>query len=237
MITKNEKVQRVLGGSFFERVWLWMISKMQFLLLGAHKDKTDVTLLKKIRKERVSMLTAYESYTILSTARSVKDLSGDMAEVGVFAGASAKILCGLKGEKQLFLFDTFAGLPANATEDGNVHTEHRYTCSLESVQQYLDDYDNVHFFKGIFPDSANTDEAQEVLVDRKYCFVHFDVDLYEGTKACLEYYYPRMVPGGIMLSHDYSLLRGVKQAFDEFVSEIPEGLIEFPSTQCMIVKQ
>ena len=47
----------------------------------------------------------------------------------------------------------------------------------------------------------------------------------------------RMVSGGIMLSHDYSLLRGVKQAFDEFVTEIPEGLIEFPSTQCMIVKR
>jgi O-methyltransferase len=198
MITKNEKVQRVLGGSFFERTWLWIISKVQFLLLGAHKDKNDVTLLKQIRKERVSMLTAYESYTILSTARSVKDLAGDMAEVGVFKGASAKILCGLKGDKALFLFDTFAGLPANA---------------------------------------ANTDEAELILADRQYSFVHFDVDLYEGTKACLEYYYPRMVSGGIMLSHDYSLLRGVKQAFDEFVSEIPEGLIEFPSTQCMIVKR
>lgn len=237
MVTKNESLQRMVGGSFFERMWLWMVSKVQFLLLGAHKEKTDVKFLKKIRKQRRSLMTAYEAYTILTTSRSVLELEGDMAEVGVYAGASARILCELKGDKQLFLFDTFEGLPANTSQDGNVHTEHRYTCSLESVQKYLLDYDNVQFFKGIFPDSATTEEATEILADRTYCFVHFDVDLYEGTKACLEYYYPRMMSGGIMLSHDYSILRGVKQAFDEFVSEIPEGLVEFPSTQCMIVKR
>jgi len=53
---------------------------------------------------------------------------------------------------------------------------------------------------------------------------------------CLEYFYPRMIPGGIILSHDYSLLAGVKQAFEEFFEGKPEGLIEQPTTQCMIVK-
>ena len=46
-----------------------------------------------------------------------------------------------------------------------------------------------------------------------------------------------MVPGGIMLSHDYSLLTGVEQAIDEFLQDKPEELIEMPTTQCMIVKQ
>tara|TARA_B100000676_G_scaffold128587_1_gene127574 strand:+ start:1595 stop:2308 length:714 start_codon:yes stop_codon:yes gene_type:complete len=236
MVSKNETIQRMVGGSIFERMWFWVISKMQFILLRAHKDKEDVRLLKKIRKQRRSLLTAYEAYTILATSRSVLGLQGNIAEIGVYAGASAKILCELKGEKDLFLFDTFEGLPANSSEDGKVHTENRYACSLESVQSYLQEYDNVHYFKGIFPDSATTEQAEERLANEEFCFVHFDVDLYEGTKACLEYFYPRMVRGGIMLSHDYSMLRGVKQAFTEFVSEIPEGLVEFPSTQCMIVK-
>jgi hypothetical protein len=60
--------------------------------------------------------------------------------------------------------------------------------------------------------------------------------LYEGTRACLEFFYPRMIPGGIMLSHDYSILSGVRAAFEEFMSDKPEGLIELPTTQCMLTK-
>ena len=41
----------------------------------------------------------------------------------------------------------------------------------------------------------------------------------DGTKACLEYFYPKMIPGGIIISHDYSLLAGVEKASDS----IPTG--------------
>jgi hypothetical protein len=47
---------------------------------------------------------------------------------------------------------------------------------------------------------------------------------------------PRLVPGGILLSHDYSLLDGVRQAFAEFTADRREQVIELPMTQCMLVK-
>ena len=34
-----------------------------------------------------------------------------MAEVGVYQGVSAKLICEAKGDKELHLFDTFEGLP------------------------------------------------------------------------------------------------------------------------------
>ena len=46
-----------------------------------------------------------------------------------------------------------------------------------------------------------------------------------------------MTPGGAMLSHDYSILAGVRKAIDEFLDDKPEKPIEMPSTQCLIVKQ
>ena len=46
----------------------------------------------------------------------------------------------------------------------------------------------------------------------------------------------RMIPGGIMLSHDYGLLSGVEKAFQEFFADKPEGIIEQPTTQCMVIK-
>lgn len=40
-----------------------------------------------------------------------------------------------------------------------------------------------------------------------------------------------------MLSHDYSVLAGARRAFDEFMDGKPEGLIESPTTQCMLIKR
>ena len=60
--------------------------------------------------------------------------------------------------------------------------------------------------------------------------------MYEGTLACLEYFYPRMIPSGIMLSHDYGMLAGVEKAFEEFFADKPEEIIEQPTTQCVVIK-
>ena len=113
----------------------------------------------------------------------------------------------------------------------NIHRQGQYHCSLPEVQEFLKSYKNVHFHPGIFPKSSEGVEEQ------MYAFAHFDVDLYDGTKACLEYFYPRMTPGGIMLSHDYDILAGVSQAFHEFFADKPETIIEQPTTQCMVVKR
>jgi hypothetical protein len=150
--------------------------------------------------------------------------------VGVYQGASARLLCEAKGDQTLHLFDTFAGLPKSSEQDRNVHGEKQYACSLEAVQAYLGKQSHVYYHKGLFPDSAAD------LPETSFSFVHCDVDLYESTLACLKYFYPRMTKGGVILSHDYSILAGVKRAFAEFLADKPEAPIELPSTQCMLVK-
>ncbi len=230
-LAKNQRLQKLVGGSFLERGWLASLSKIQIFLLGKHKEAPDVRLVRQVRRERNSLLTAYELYHVLSLAKALGKRDGAMAEVGVFQGSSAKLMCEAKRpETVLHLFDTFEGLPKAAEQDGDVHRESQYTCSLESVQEYLRDYPNVHLHKGLFPDSAAHVE------DLAYSFVHLDVDLYESTKSGLEYFYPRMIPGGVILSHDYSLLAGVKQAFQEFAEDRDEAPIELCSTQCMLIK-
>ena len=61
-------------------------------------------------------------------------------------------------------------------------------------------------------------------------------DTYESTRSCLEFFYPRMNRGGIILSHDYINAAGVRKAFDEFFSDKSEPIIEMSGTQCLIVK-
>ncbi len=227
---KNRRFQR-LGGGALERMGLRLWSRLQFNALQGRKAPQVVSLLREIHREKRSLMSAFEQFLVYSLARAQHTLPGAMAEVGVYRGASAKLICETKGDKPLHLFDTFAGLPASSEEDRGVHRVGQYACSLEDVKAYLAKYENVHFHAGLFPDSTAG------VVEQQYCFAHFDVDLYAGTLACLNYFYPRMVRGGIMLSHDYGILAGVEQAFQEFFADKPEGIIEQPTTQCMVVKQ
>lgn len=230
MLAHNQRLQKFFGGGRMERMFLSAISGAQVFLLNQHKDRNVVRLIRQARRDRTSLLTAYEAYMVHSLTKAYHHLPGELAEVGVFQGASAKLICEAKGNVTLHLFDTFEGLPKASKSDGAVHAENQYTCSLESMQSYLHGYENVHFYKGLFPDLAGPIE------NKRFSFVHFDVDLYESTVACLQFFYPRMLPGGVMLSHDYSILAGVRKAVDEFLADKPEKPIELPSTQCMIVK-
>ncbi len=230
MLAHNQRLQKLFGGGFFERLWIGTLSKAQIFILSRHKDPKVVQLVRQTRRDRRSLLTAYEAYTVYALAKAYHQLPGEMAEVGVYQGASAKLICEAKGDKPLHLFDTFEGLPKASEHDGAVHSEKQYACSLESVSSYLQGYDNVHFYKGRFPEGVGP------LENARFSFVHFDVDLYESTLACLEFFYPRMIMGGVMLSHDYSMLAGVRKAVDEFLDGKLERPIELSSNQCMIVK-
>ena len=154
-----------------------------------------------------------------------------MAELGVYQGSSAQIICEVKGNCPLYLFDTFAGLPDPGKHETRALTRGQYAASLFSVRKLLHAYQNVYFRVGIFPQSAAR------IGDVRFSFVHLDADLYSSTLAGLEFFYPRMVPGGIILTHDYSTLPGVARAFADFLRDRPAAVIELPTTQAMIIVQ
>jgi hypothetical protein len=225
-------VQRLADGPF-EFLGADIVSRLQLLFLATHKDRDRVRLIKRVRKERRGPL-ADEMFLIHSIATAQSRRPGDFAEVGVYRGGSARVICEAKGDKRLRLFDTFRGLPEDSSAaDGGVLRKHSYACSRQNVETYLDRFSNVSYYEGVFPQSIQGDTELE---RARFAFVHLDVDLYESTRDCLEFFYPRMVPGGVILTHDYSHLGGVRRAFDEFFADKPEGTIELPTTQCMVVK-
>ena len=65
---------------------------------------------------------------------------------------------------------------------------------------------------------------------------YVDVDLYASTLAAFEFFYPRMLRGGVIITHDYSVLSGVAEATRSFLADKPEQVIELPTTQAMVVK-
>jgi hypothetical protein len=174
-------------------------------------------------------------FNLYQFAQLARRIEGDFAEFGVYRGGSAKLIAALKGDKRLHLFDTFTGLP-EVRPDVDVHKTSDFDdTSLQSVQKYLSAYSNIVFYPGFFPDSAEPLAKTQT----RFAFVHLDVDIYESTRAGLEFFYPRMVRGGVILSHDYRNLGcpGVRRAYEEFFRDKPEMVIELWKTQCLVIKQ
>lgn len=188
-----------------------------------------VSLIRQIYAERGMLLSLPEAYSIYAAVKQTAKVPGDIAEVGVYQGGSSKVICEAKGKRHLHLFDTFAGLPAPKDVDRPDFTEGQFACSLASVRQYLSSYSGVTFYEGLFPDTAGP------VSNHKFSFVNIDVDIYTSTKSSLEFFYPRMSLGGVIISHDFSA-GGVTAAFDEFLADKPEALIELVGDQCMLVK-
>ena len=198
---------------------------------GCSDRKEFSRALKKIRSETELLLEDIEAYHIYMTVKRTGKVPGDIAEVGVYRGGSAKIICSAKGERALHLFDTFEGLPkVDEVDLVWPFYEGKFSASFEGVKDYLNSERNVFFYKGVFPDTSGP------VQDTTFSHVNLDVDTYESTKKCLEFFYPRMSPGGIIICHDYLTAPGVQKAFDEFFSDKAEPVIETAGSQCLVVK-
>ena len=139
------------------------------------------------------------------------DVPGEIAELGVYQGGSARFLARAFPKRRCILFDTFSGIPFKGDSDKH-NTGDFGDTSLDAVKRTLSDCLNVEFAPGIFPATA------EPYKDETFALVYLDADQYQSTKDGLEFFWPRMSPGGVIALDDYLWPNcpGVKQALDEF---------------------
>lgn len=207
-----------------------VFSLIELKIMSFYHDSQTIDLLKElIREDKPFLLKPSELFMVYSFAKNQKDIDGDYAEVGVFKGTTAKALCKVKGDKHLYLFDTFEGLPSVDSIDDQFKKK-MYQSNFDKVKQKLADYPNVHIYKGLFPETGVD------IKDRKFAFVHLDVDTFQSTKDCLEFFYSRVSPNGIIISHDYHM-QGVKKAFNDFFINKPEKATQLSLSQCIILKR
>jgi len=154
-------------------------------------------------------------------------VAGDFAELGVYKGNSAATLAHYARcfGRTLFLFDTFTGF--NKKDFAGVDSSRRQQFTDTSLDLVLRNTGiaSVVCVKGHFPESVNRD-----VQDRRYSVVHLDCDLYAPMKAGLEFFYPRLSEGGLLIIHDYvnEYWSGIRTAVDEFCQKIHEGIIIIP---------
>lgn len=162
-----------------------------------------------------------------------KEVVADFAEAGCWKGHSSYFLSklindyNLKKNKNIkfFIFDSFEGLSEINEKDKNVKKldqnlikkiKTQFVSNDQFVKnEVLKDFKFVEIFKGWIPEKFNK------VKDKKFSFVHIDVDLYEPTLQSLEFFFPRLIEGGIIVCDDYNSFGfdGAKKAWDEFFNK------------------
>lgn len=197
----------------------------------ASKNEQDVfnALYGQIRE--CSLLTKDRMFMLYQLVKYASNLDGDMAEVGVAMGGTAKLISKTALNKNIYLFDTFSGMPPMCTEI-DLYAEDFSDISFDSARSFLSDCPNITFCKGIFPETA------EIVKSKKFSLVHIDVDIYRSVKGCLDFFYSRMVKKGIIVIDDYGFwgCPGVKKAVSEFFFDKNERPIITTKIQCAVIK-
>lgn len=165
--------------------------------------------------------------TLRQNAKRINEVGipGSVAELGVYKGKFSKEINKYFKNRALYMFDTFEGF---LNEQLMANTDERFMsqleaiangdyCAIKSVESILEDFvcpEKCIIKKGFFPDTAEG-------IEDTFCFVSLDVDIYQSTKDGLEYFWPIMEKGGIIMVHDYNNqdTPGVKTAVDEFVKK------------------
>jgi O-methyltransferase len=154
--------------------------------------------------EKNTLVDIYRCHELWELVGQVADVPGALLEVGVWRGGTGAIIAArakqLGMSKMTYLCDTFEGVAkAGAMDTTYRGGEHADTSQsmVEGLLQRLD-LTNVEILKGIFPD-----DAKDALVDERFAFVHVDVDVYQSAKGVVEFCWPRMPVGGVVVFDDY----------------------------------
>jgi O-methyltransferase len=172
-------------------------------------------------------------YYIYLFAKQSINIEGDFYECGIFRGGSAAFIakCIAGSGKSFHLFDTFAGMPETNPFKDPIHIEGDFAdTSLEEVEKTVGHEDFVHYHQGLIPETFPK--------DAKIAFAHIDVDIYQSVKDSLEFIYPRMAQGGIILLDDYGhyTCAGARDATDEFFFGKPCRVISMFTNQAFVMK-
>lgn len=184
--------------------------------------------------------------TLVEQLRGAFNLPGDIAECGCYRGLSSWMICATLNEENggfdgtgFHIFDSFAGLSTPAPEDAvtaatpdrnrleDMLQLGRFSCSEKEVRRHLAAFPGITYHPGWLPQSLVGE------MERTYRFVHLDVDLYEPTLGALEYFHPRLVPGGVILTDDYGW-PGARQAFDQFSAQHDLAVEEMAGNQAIL---
>jgi O-methyltransferase len=201
-----------------------------------------------IRAVRPRTMTAHEKiHALVLATRYIVDheIPGAIVECGVWRGGSMQavaraLLARGVTDRDLHLFDTFAGMSEPTTEDRTMdgtsaavllkrspRTARVWAeASLEDVREGMAETgypaERIHYHVGKVEETIPADAPETIALLR------LDTDWYESTRHELEHLYDRVPHGGVIIADDYGSWQGARKAVDEFLEQRGTRLLLVP---------
>lgn len=174
----------------------------------------------------ITLLTKAQLDLVEKAVLSVEErgVPGDFIEAGVWRGGVIILMRALIDahkitKRKVFAADSFAGIPKNvrALNDPVDLWKDRWVASLDEVRQNIARFglldDRIAFAAGYFSDSLKH------LAGEKFALIRLDSDSYDSVETSLEYLYPLLSKGGIVIVDDWHL-PGCKMAVLDYRSQL-----------------
>ena len=144
----------------------------------------------------------YDLWELVGQAAKLQ--SGDLIEIGTWRGGSGSLIAKraeLEGiEAKVYLCDTFRGVVKASTLDPVYRGGEHADASVDAVRNLIQKLNlhNVEVLQGTFPDDTG-----HGLADKTFRFCHIDVDVYRSAAEIVEWIWPRLCLGGLIVYDDY----------------------------------
>jgi len=149
---------------------------------------------------------------MMKYCKTYPESKGVFVEAGCFKGGStAKFsLVSKLLNRKMVIYDSFEGIPENKEKHQKSifgysiekwFNEGSFSGGLSEVQDNVRTYGDISicsFVKGWFNETMPESDCPT----RNIAGAYIDVDLASSTKTCIKYLYPRLLPGGFLVSQD-----------------------------------
>ena len=162
-------------------------------------------------------------------AQQALSLEGDFVECGVWYGVLSKTVCeyvnfGSTG-RNFYLIDSWGA------QEGSHPNPNYQEDIFDLVKNRFSMYPNVHLVRGLVP------KVLEQVPTTKVAYLAIDMNGSVAELAALEFFYEKMVSGGVIYLDDYGWgYPDLRRVVNNFLADKPESLLHFPSGNSIIVK-
>lgn len=179
-------------------------------------------------------------YIVCWAADHVKKLQGDFVECGVYKGGYSLAVMDYLNfpalNKKFWLFDTYEGLSFD-----HLTTKEKAAGLFKEYSHYENCYDwvlNIFkdlpaiIIKGTVPETLGQYKGNDV------AYLSIDMNCVEPEIAAVNYFWEKIVPGGVIILDDYGFKVHIEQkkAFDKFALERNVRILQLPTGQGLIFK-
>lgn len=233
-ISEESQLNNVQGFLAANNELLKLVGKQEFNLTQFKGQDHSIALSTLEWRHYIVYWTAH--YAIKNSSSKIKRLveCGVCDGLTIFYAIQASI--NLKSDYEVYLYDAWDSMRSQDLLDTEKSSIGSYSyLDLDNTKKNLSRFaDHITYNKGYIPESFNTGENPSEII-----WLHIDLNSAIPTHECLEFFFNKISPGGLMLFDDYGWngYEDTKVVINKFLHGKNAELLQIPTGQAIAFKR